>query len=123
MAKQLGFLFALIAVAFGTIAQQSVAQENDIPPVLLDFHAVETPLNFGAHDYTLPTMQQSLDASTDFYAVTHRALGGDWRHHRWRIWLVTGEDVLMNWFPLGSSWMHEEWHRAVMSNRGISSFN
>ena len=29
----------------------------------------------------------------------------------------------MTWMPLGDAWLHEEWHRAVLGRRGISSFN
>jgi len=90
--------------------------------VIVDLPVLDAPLNLSSDDYTLPTMRQSLAASTDFYSVAHRALGGPTRRS-WRVWLIAGFDLLSNYIPLGSSWVHEEWHRAVMSRRGVSSFD
>ncbi len=36
---------------------------------------------------------------------------------------IVGFDMLYNYIPPGYAWLHEEFHRAVMTNRGISSFN
>lgn len=32
-------------------------------------------------------------------------------------------DILTVWMPGGTSWLHEEWHRAVLSQYGIDSYN
>ena len=117
------FILVLACTTSAVHATSTTDATNKMAPIRLDLPLIEAPLNFGTHDYTFPTMRQSLEGSNDFYFATHRALGGDWRNHRWRIWLVMGEDLLMEWLPLGSAWMHEEWHRAVMSNRGIGSYN
>lgn len=37
--------------------------------------------------------------------------------------LIFGADVLVSFLPAGEGWMHEEWHRSVMSHYGISSYN
>jgi hypothetical protein len=35
--------------------------------------------------------------------------------------LIFGADFLVSFLPAGEGWMHEEWHRAVMSHHGIDS--
>lgn len=37
--------------------------------------------------------------------------------------LIRGFDVLTQWLPLGVPWLHEEYHRGMMSQYGINSFN
>lgn len=37
--------------------------------------------------------------------------------------LIVVADYYLFVLPPGGAWMHEEWHRAVMSRRGISSYN
>lgn len=32
-------------------------------------------------------------------------------------------EIIMAYSPLGTGWMHEEWHRAVMTHRKVASFN
>jgi len=89
----------------------------------LDFPLLDAPFNFTGPGFTAPSMRQSMALSTDYYLTLHRALGGPSGSPRWRRWLVVGGDVISNWAPLGSGWLHEEWHRSVMSRRGISSRN
>ncbi len=71
-----------------------------------------------------PSMRQSLAVSSGFYEVSHRALMGTKENKKfWKLFLVAGFDVMTTYFPPGDSWLHEEWHRAVMSRRGISTYN
>lgn len=91
--------------------------------VSLDFPVIDAPFNFTGKGYLFPSMRQSLAMSTDFYESVHRALTGPPESPRWRHWLVLAPDILGSWLPLGSAWMHEEWHRAVMNRRGIASYN
>ncbi|MBC7740946.1 MAG: hypothetical protein H7061_02035 [Bdellovibrionaceae bacterium] len=94
------------------------------PPVELDFPLVDLPFNSTSYFPNLYSMQQSLSLSTDFYETAHSVLGGHYSSNNWyRIFYVAGFDLLTSAIPLSSSWMHEEWHRSVMSSRGIGSFN
>jgi hypothetical protein len=81
-----------------------------------------------------PSMQQSLMATKDTYYLVHAALlGGLAALHqpgtpRWATGLMTVTipmlaDIVLVSLPLGDGWLHEEWHRAVLSRRGIHSYN
>jgi hypothetical protein len=75
----------------------------------------------------LPTMEQSLALSAAFHdaaAVELQRLFGT--HTKWGKVTVGLFDLMVladTPLPPGAPWLHEEWHRAVMSNRGISSYN
>jgi hypothetical protein len=91
---------------------------------------VDAPFTFRGG---VPSMQQSLE-------VSHLMMeGGSWgidllgeRLEQWTPpWLRYFVEVplLILWdtvggqLPGGDTWLHEEWHRAVMSRYGVSSFN
>lgn len=71
-----------------------------------------------------PSMQQSLHLTKDFYQVVHRELQDRLTGHPTAAVVTTiAFDVLSTWLPLGEAWQHEEWHRAVMGNRDMRSYN
>ena len=74
-----------------------------------------------------PSMQQSLALTTLFYEESHRAIQHAWaRNERYGKMTVALFDAFTSGIiplPLSDPWLHEEFHRAVMSNRGVSSFN
>jgi hypothetical protein len=112
---------SLMFVSMMLAGALAVAEEPS--SVELDFPVIDAPFNFLGNGYLAPSMRQSLAVSTDFYEATHRALTGPDPNPKWRIWLVAGFDLLSEYIPFGSAWAHEEWHRAVMSRRGISSYD
>jgi hypothetical protein len=77
-----------------------------------------------------PTMAQSLAVSADVFSLAHFGLGAAldpydpvwWKRLLGRTSIV-GADLFLSTLPLGLSWEHEEWHRAVLSRRGIASRN
>jgi hypothetical protein len=78
-----------------------------------------------------PGMQQSLALCKDSYYLVHGAFLS-FRYPEWMPeWLgdtvdvvsLIAADTLMVYVPPADGWMHEEWHRAVMSRRGIDSYN
>lgn len=93
------------------------------PTVPVELPAAEYPFNFTGDD-ALPSMQQSLQFSKGLYQMAHNGL------QRWlankptaaRLSVLTF-DFMSTWLPLGNAWLHEEWHRAVLTNRGIASYN
>ena len=111
------FIFILILGFFS--GSFSVAAETK-----LTFPILEAPFNF-ENSYSYPSMRQSLNFSTDFYQGIHSAIETRYKDgSRFkRIFLDIGFDIFSTWIPLGSAWVHEEWHRAVMMNRDINSFN
>lgn len=70
-------------------------------------------------------MRQSVALSTGFSQTVHRAIAGDTKKGtRWWNFLFIGAfDYFSATIPLGSGWAHEEWHRAIMTRRGIKSYN
>ena len=71
-----------------------------------------------ARGFHPPSMEQSVSWSAAFYDVCHRSF-----HRRWEIALFDGiVDVVLP-LPLSDTWVHEEFHRAVLGNRGVASFD
>lgn len=69
-------------------------------------------------------MKQSQALSEGFYLLSHGAIQARLaKNPRAAVFATLGFDVLSLWLPLGSGWMHEEWHRAVMGVADIASHN
>ncbi|MBP5189538.1 MAG: hypothetical protein J6031_01330 [Bacteroidales bacterium] len=103
----------------------------------LDMPLVEMPYQRAAigttggfiPSYLNPGMGFSLALSTDLYTAAHWGLQNityskdpqkQWRRSQLAIY---GFDLITTWMPLSNSWLHEEYHRAVMTLRGVNSFN
>jgi len=71
-----------------------------------------------ARGFHPPSMEQAVSWSAAFYDVSHRAL-----HRPWQVALFDlMADVILP-LPLSDTWTHEEFHRAVLANRGVASFD
>lgn len=124
--KRIKFI-GLIIVAI--LAPNIFAQEYFDPEnVYCRFPLVESPFNTTLKAW--PSMDQSLNFSKCAYLVGHKYIpqvfGGDisgWRSSFLQRLEVGIFDLAMFYIPPGEAWLHEEWHRAVMSRRGISSYN
>ena len=73
-------------------------------------------------------MEQSLSWSAAFYDASHRAIERAWgeKHETWGKTSVALFDLAVDVFfplPLSDTWVHEEFHRAVLGNRGVASFD
>lgn len=70
-----------------------------------------------------PGMQQALHLTRNFYSFSHLALEQTLGPRFDSLYPLAqiSFDVLATWLPLGDAWMHEEWHRAVLSHRGITN--
>jgi hypothetical protein len=99
------------------------------PNANLDFPIVDLPFN---QKGAFPSMEQSLAVSRTLYDLSHLGLQrglelnprtGGWLGFSTRFSFALMDFWILQVLPGGGSWLHEEWHRAVMSNRGISSFN
>lgn len=114
----------LVFFAIFLISVTVFPQEPAGNPVTVDLPVLDAPFNFSNDFLTVPSMRQSMELSNDFYLTLHRVIGGeDTNPSTGRKWGIIGFDFLSTWVPLSNSWMHEEWHRAVMSRRQIGSFN
>lgn len=79
--------------------------------------------------YMNPGMENSLAYSTDFYTATHFGLKKALRFKS-KFWstfsqrmVISVFDVITMQLPLSMSWLHEEYHRGVMTQYGVNSFN
>lgn len=76
------------------------------------------------------SMRQSLGVTAALYDTMHWAIALLFRADERRTWsrilersTILAADYLTFWFPGSFGWMHEEWHRAVMSRRGVAGHN
>ena len=90
----------------------------------LEFPVLDMPYNVG-EDAGFPSMGQSLYLTKNFYQLSHAWIMDlcDGRPEWQTVLSVALFDALSAWVPLGDSWLHEEWHRAVMTRRGIHGYN
>lgn len=106
----------------------------------------QTPTDFSASNLSLdpmlfdarvngslgawPGMRQSLTITKSAYYAAHAGMlglvappgedrGAAFKH----VGMVLLADFVLTWLPAGDAWLHEEWHRAVMSRRDIDSYN
>jgi hypothetical protein len=108
----------LIAMVVGLIALNAFADDVDVPVIDLPYNA--------AHGVRGPSMQQSLGLTAAFYDLSTLEIERLTGNHKLLGKTTTALfDVatLSVPFPFTDVWLHEEWHRAVMGNRGINSFN
>ena len=119
--RSIGVAILWLLAAAGTVAAQQ--EPRDLPLLYAGLPILDLPDNFG-NGRTVPSMQQSLALTQSWYQLLHaglaRALSGRPRVARLSI---LAADLLASYLPPGQAWLHEEWHRAVMSNRGISSYD
>lgn len=103
------------------------AQSADGPE--LSYPILDAPFNLG-EQHAWPSMEQSLTLSKDFYQLSHYGIekvidpyADGWPGFWGRLAFFTFDGLISVRLPLGNAWLHEEWHRAVMSNREVSSHN
>jgi hypothetical protein len=110
--------FAVAAAALLALAPAAGAQSLRVDVPLLD-----APYNT-AHGLRAPSMAQSLGVTETFYEVLHPAIERAWGGHRKLANLsLVVFDVFGAMLPGGDGWMHEEYHRAVLGNQGVGSFD
>lgn len=108
-------------------AQAAVSDTGDTELRVYEFPLLDLPYNGKA----FPSMRQSMQMSNDFHYLLHNSwldLVSDegvndpdnWLSQSLPIFLF---DLVWETMPFGQAWMHEEWHRAVLGRRGISSHN
>ncbi|MAE18895.1 hypothetical protein CMK12_08210 [Candidatus Poribacteria bacterium] len=139
--KPLIYFSAIVTYCFGC-AVTTIADNNPLRPnhdsqvqtvVTRNLATLDLPFNL-SHGGRFPSMDQSLALTAGFYTLSHSAIGHLWTQINWgrydtliektlTIISVTLFDLSTVALPLADAWLHEEWHRAVMNHRGISSFN
>lgn len=90
--------------------------------LILSFPILDLPYN-NSEGYTFPSMAQSLSATTSFHHFAHDSINHSSISDLGKRIVIIGFNVVAAYLPLGDGWLHEEWHRAVMGQYGIDSYN
>lgn len=132
------FIFLFLLFSF-TLYSQEVNQNNPVQQKsVYSFPILDAPFNTSRgsirteYNSPVPSMEQSLHLTKNTIQLSHRALYYGFDKLELmnnnpglkRLGLITFDFLFYSIpIPLNISWLHEEWHRAVMGNRNISSFN
>lgn len=99
------------------------------PGIYAELTVIDAPFAV-AHGLSAPSMEQSLWLTAGLYQGMHLGLAAlldpmspSWQRRALGVLAIATADVLTIQLPGFLAWQHEEWHRAVMSSRGIDSFN
>lgn len=127
-------LFSLLAFMTQVVFSQ---ESNDTFRLTLEFPILDLPYQGRASKTTgnflrafgNPSMRQSHAMSNNLYAVGHWAIEKHIKTKRefttilFKYSAALALDVLATSTPFGSTWLHEEYHRAILTKNGVNSFN
>src|SRR6476620_7823876 len=113
-----------VSIAVAVLAFTSTLGAQERPaPLRVDLPLVDAPYNV-ANGLRGPSMAQSVAVGTAFTEVAHttiqRAFG---KHTRLANTALILFDTFGSVLPGGDAWVHEEFHRAVMGNSDINSYD
>ena len=118
--KRLLLPLAALLIAFTATA------EDAKPTGIVDVPIIDIPDMYN-NKLRVPTMQQSLGVTSAFYESTAVAIedlfGKRNRYAKLTIGLFDLLTLADTPIPPGDAWLHEEFHRAVLSNRRIDSYD
>ncbi len=129
------FVFCLLV---SLIEDGAYGQENThpqpFPALQINLPLLDIPFNDsdGYDGNFVTSMRQSTELSKSFYQITYptlvKALGlhepQSASSNRFLKGLLFASYLFgSSYLPLGDAWVHEEYHRAVLKNRGIDSYN
>jgi hypothetical protein len=104
-------------------------------PLLLQVPVVDAPSGFrepnAAFGFHSPSMRQSLLWNAAATQLGVQTLAWTWERQGWTgfagdfaFWISMGAfSFATSYLPPGGSWLHEEWHRSVLTRRGADSRN
>jgi hypothetical protein len=134
--KQLYFSALFVFCFFSLNAQKNSPQ--DTSQLILDFPVLDLPYQSLANQtygnffagYGSPSMKQSLQMSANFYSSAHFGLKKAFKNIEDKFWrnaatygAISIFDILTLTSPLGNGWLHEEYHRNVLTRRNARSKN
>lgn len=118
----------LLSLSF---AQPVLAADESRPEILYDLPVVEAPFNARkSSPLRDPSMQQSAALTRSLFHGVHGGLQLFLEPEGEGFWFpllsratILAVDYSVMMLPGFEGWLHEEWHRAVMSHRGVASYN
>ena len=115
-----------------TVRAENLVIELPIADIPYQFDASKTTGNF-FEGYANPSMHQSLSLTTDLYTCTHYGIARLFKSENSKSWgfgkrflyfLTIGTaNYITTCAPGFDGWLHEEYHRAVLSRFHVNSFN
>jgi len=124
----ISFLITSISFAQKTSDTTGLYLEVPLFDIPYQIYATKTTGNFFT-SYANPSMRQSLAMSNNLYGSAHWGINkliktkSEFTDILFRNLAAAGFDLFTFYTPLGIGWLHEEYHRAVMTRREINSFN
>lgn len=126
----LSIIFLMEVNVFSQNSEDTVDLILDFPLVDLGYQSLAVETTGGVlSSYLNPSMRQSLSLSNDLYSTAHWGVKklfrkqGEFKRILFSNSLAMAFDFLSLRSPLSATWLHEEYHRAVLTRRGINSFN
>jgi hypothetical protein len=134
-------IFLLLSLFLPTLAfAQEARYASDTPALKLDVPVFDMPYQLDAMQtvgsgffsaYANPSMAQSLALTVDLFSAFHYGMKVFYDTSTWGerlkevfyVGSISIGDFLLFYLPGGDGWMHEEFHRAVMSRFRVHSFN
>ena len=141
--KYLKIIFFFISFVFSFSFSFAFAQSTDTvyqSKLKLDLQLFDFPYQITAAEtvgkgffsaYANPSMSQSLNFTASIYSGIHYGLHAafDGKLSKRKLekilqmTTIMGVDFLLLYTPCGDGWLHEEYHRAVLTQFGVNSFN
>src|SRR5215213_6910672 len=116
-------LASLVMTAAAVTVTSTLGAQLRPAPLRVDIALVDAPYNV-ANGLRGPSMAQSVAIGETFYEVAHPAIQRAWGKHKKLAGLsLIVFDLFGSLLPGGDAWVHEEFHRSVMGNRDINSFD
>ena len=120
MNRTIRLVTLIIVLISVTVSAQNLQSSHSF----IKYPVIEAPYNFN-DGFSFPGMNQSLFITADVSKITHQLIYDSFAQDNncLRILTMGVWDYFLFTLPGGPAWVHEEWHRAVMGQYGIDSYN
>ncbi|MBN2891777.1 MAG: hypothetical protein JXL97_07910 [Bacteroidales bacterium] len=137
------FVIVLLLTAFNSFSQVNSKLVLDLP--FADFkYMSNSAMTYSNHypasnvkwydylrAYNSPSMQQTLSASASFYNSLNYAyevininwFNKDFLNYLTESTILITAELLSTYVPLGDAWLHEEFHRTILTNNNVRSYD
>lgn len=129
MIRKTAIFCIIIFLSFNSLAQDTIKQLYYLEPI--DFPYIKHSFNLYKYQYFFsPSMSQSLKTTESFYNLAYYWQSKiNWNKifkHKFVAFLADLSsyfvvEIGLTYLPFGDSWLHEEFHRSLLTYYGISS--
>jgi hypothetical protein len=125
-------ILPVLSLSIYCYGQEQSKFNNDSLKFIIDLPVFDAPFNY-QNGFYMPSMKQSIMASKTFYEVSfygidmvvNRIIKPERKFFNIMLkkFVQFGYIYVTIYIPLSYAWVHEEYHRAVMKNRGVNSYD